>query len=558
MQDLLDLGVAQVHINLVISSLLLPPGAPDPPAAFIRRAAGETVRFDPATVAEWDTEIRGLTDAGIHVIAVILNQVSEGPAEENPLRHPRTDVEGAPFNLGAFNTTNAEGVAAFTGSLAFLAERYSSPSSGRGVIGGYIIGNEVDSHWTWHNLGEAAAEGVIEQYAEELRLAWLAIRTGSAGPGVFVSLTHSWARPNSRQQSRNFSGKALLEGLTSHSRAGGDFGWDVAYHPYPQNLFEPRFWDDRLAMFGYDSPMITFKNVELLPAWLRREENLFAGEPRRVILSEQGFHTPAGPDGEEVQAAAYALAFHRIAATPGIDGFILHRHVDVRGEGGLMLGVRGLRPLDGSAPYGHKKDSWNTFRVSGTPAFEREAAFALAHAGYTSWSEAEPRRGPFPEVAPEWAAFERPGQSMFDLLQTLGDARFEHAMQVSQRVVGLPDGGMAESLLLHPGAPGSPPATATWSLDLPAEPKAKLVFRTFVPTPDAPTGREDGVTFRVHVEGERLFERAVTTNAMEDAAVDLSAFAGRTIGLTLEADGGGNNDHDSAQFLTPTVQEIGD
>ena len=45
---------------------------------------------------------------------------------------------------------------------------------------------------------------------------------------------------------------------------------------------------------------------------------------------------------------------------------------------------------------------------------------------------------------------------------------------------------------------------------------------------------------------------------MKDAEVDLSAYAGRTIRLTLEVDGGGNNDHDSAQFLTPTVQEIGD
>ena len=148
----------------------------------------------------------------------------------------------------------------------------------------------------WHNLGEADLDTVARQYTAELRLAWLAIRQHSAAPGVFVSLTHSWTRPNSQLRLRNTAGKDLLDRLTTLSREGGDFGWDVAYHPYPQNLFEPRFWNDRLAMFGYDTPMITFKNIELLPAYLRRPEMLGPDEtPRRVILSEQGLHTPRHP-----------------------------------------------------------------------------------------------------------------------------------------------------------------------------------------------------------------------------------------------------------------------
>ena len=37
---------------------------------------------------------------------------------------------------------------------------------------------------------------------------------------------------------------------------------------------------------------------------------------RRVILSEQGFHTPEGPDGETVQAAAYRYAWKKVSALP--------------------------------------------------------------------------------------------------------------------------------------------------------------------------------------------------------------------------------------------------
>lgn len=555
-QDLLDLGVAHVHINLVINHLLLPEAHPDPAPEFIREVDGQTLRFNPSTVAEWDRKISELSDAGINVIAVILNQLP-GKGQNRDLLHPRTDVEGAPFKLGAFNTTNPRGVASFVGILSYLAERYSDPASERGVIGGYIVGNEVDSHWTWHNMGLAGADEVIAQYATELRLAWIAIRSRASEPPVYVSLTHSWARMNSLLPEKNLAGKVLLEGLTRASRAGGDFAWAVAHHPYPQNLFEPRFWNDQMALYGYDTPMITFKNIELLPEWLRREENLVNGEARRVILSEQGFHTPDGDDGEEVQAAAYALAFHRIERTPGIDAFILHRHVDVRGEGGLLLGVRGLKPLDGSAPYGPKKKSWETFRVSGTPAFESEAAFALAHAGYSSWSEADPLPGPFPERSPGMAAFERASKPLLDLLAAAGEARFENTLAAKQDLVGLPDGGLSPSLLLHPLGPAKPAATATWQLELPADQPAKLVFRTYLTKQSGGRGG-DGVVFRVRVGGELGFERTVDDHAMRDGEVDLQPWAGQTVALTLEVAPRKTNNYDGAQWLAPAVVFAGE
>ena len=400
-QDLLDLGVKHVHLNFCLNDLLLPAGAPDPPAAFRLRVDGLTVRLDPSVVAAWDRRVRPLTEAGVNVVAVVLNR-RPGPGRNADLLHPRSGSSrsGGRHRFGAFNTTDRRGVASFVGALGFLARRYGDPGSGRGLIGGYVIGNEVDAHGAWHDLGPASAEEVIAHHAGELRLAWLAVRGASASPRVFTSLTHSWTRPHTADPLASLPGRRLLGGLTAASRAGGDFGWGVAHHPYPQQLPDPRFWEDELAVFAFDSPMITYRNLELLPAWLRLGRNLVGGEPRRVILSEQGLHTPAGPGGERLQAAALALAHHRVERTGGIDAHILHRHVDHPGEGGLRLGLRRAAPqADGSAPYGAKKRSWFVFRAAGTPAFEREAAFALAHAGYADWSEADPRPGPFPERA---------------------------------------------------------------------------------------------------------------------------------------------------------------
>ena len=173
-------------------------------------------------------------------------------------------------------------------------------------------------------------------------------------------------------------------------RQGGDFDWHVAYHPYPENLFEPRFWNDKTARPNPDTPRITFKNIEVLTDYLQRPELLYRGQPRRVILSEQGFHTPDGPDGEAIQAAAYCYAYRRIAELEGIDALILHRHVDSPHEGGLRLGLRRYVP-EASDPRPPKK-IYSCFLHADQPDWESAFQFALPIIGIKNWSEAERTR----------------------------------------------------------------------------------------------------------------------------------------------------------------------
>lgn len=546
--DLVELGARHTHINIGLPSLLLPDDADDPAEEWIRESEGVRLRFNPDAVRSLDHQVSELSRRDVNVIAVILNRLSDGVAPNSPWKHRNGDVADAPFDLYAFNLSNRPGVARFVGVMGFLAERYSRPDKPDGWIGGYIIGNEVDSHWTWHNMGTATLDEVARQHIDEVRLAWLAVRQHHAEVPVFVSLTHSWARANSADPMRNVAGKELFDQLVLLSGAEGAFDWNVAYHPYPQDLRNPRFWQDTFAVFGYDTPKITFKNLEVLAAYLREPRNRVAGKPRRLILSEQGFDTPAGPDGEDIQAAAYALSYERIRQVPQIEAYILHRHVDHRGEFGLRLGLRYEKPAPAppSVPDAKKK-SWHVFRAAGTPRWEGAVRFALPIVGLSSWDEARVAPGPFPEHAPEITPH-LPDNAIVDLVRRYDDAQVHDALEFSVRLIPHADGGVSQGLYLHPKGPDAGPARAVFSLALPKRTGLAFICRTHLDP-----GQGDGVTFRARINHHIMIERDATQDVRFDHRVDLSPYAGQTVTLTLEVDPKSNNQHDWATWVEPLI-----
>ena len=102
-------------------------------------------------------------------------------------------------------------------------------------------------------------------------------------------------------------------------------------------MFHGQFWQDKTAVDAFDTPRITFKNIEVLPQYLSQAHLLYEGRLRHLILSEQGFHSDETDECEQSMAAAYALAYWKIERQPGIEAFILHAHVDNRDEFGLNL-----------------------------------------------------------------------------------------------------------------------------------------------------------------------------------------------------------------------------
>lgn len=389
--DAIKLGVRHAALNLNLAQLIDPTGQTNNPTW---TTGGRTFHFQAGYVQQMDLQVKPLSDAGAVVSIIVLAYASGQPAVDSVLLHPDYDP-ACPNHLGAFNNRTTDGRAWFVAALEFLAERWSRPAQEHGRVANWIIGNEVNSHWFWANCGRVSLSQFTADYEAVMRLAHDAVRRESANSRVYVSLEHHWNihYPGGDDQ-QAFPARPFLEQFAARARAGGDFAWHVAYHPYPENLFEPRVWRDKSATTNVlTTPRITFKNLELLPAFLRQPEFLFAGQPRRIILSEQGFHTPEGPDGEAIQAAAYCYAMRKVQSLPAVDSFILHRHVDHGQEGGLQLGLwsRDLTSSNPAQPL-RQKTIYEVFRATETAGEDAAYAFALPIIGWTNWSALKPDR----------------------------------------------------------------------------------------------------------------------------------------------------------------------
>ena len=380
--DALALGIKHAAINVNLCQLVdIEPKAADQTPYWGMN--GQRYHFHAAYLEGLDRSIKALSDHGVVVNVIILTYESHDAGINEVMLHPRYD-EDAPMGLGMFNVATAEGRAWLTATMDFLAERWSRPDQKFGRVAGYIVGNEVNSHWWWANMGPVRMEEFADTYLAAMRLVHRAVRSQSSWGRVYMSLEHHWTiRYPAGDEQQAFPGREFVDYFARRAREEGDFDWHLAYHPYPENLFEPRWWNDRSALPTEVTPRITFKNLEVLTEYLQREDLLYNGEPRRVILSEQGFHTPNSPDGETVQAAAYCAAYKRVEQLAGIDAFILHRHIDHPHEGGLLLGLR-RRSSDGKEPNPPKL-IYECFRAADTPGWEQTFEFALPIVGKKSW-----------------------------------------------------------------------------------------------------------------------------------------------------------------------------
>ena len=356
--DAQKLGVSHAAMNYTVMQLMYPDRT-EPKAEHIAyESNGKTYYFRKDAVERFDSEIKNLSDNGIEVTLICLiwgSEVSMGPKE---LVHP--GYQGAAGNQGrgeiaGYNVTTRDSVEYFTALMEFTAERYTRPDQKYGRAINFVIGNEVDTAYIWYNCGELEKDEFVRQYTRTMRLANHAIRKKYANANVLISLDHLWndnAVNFLGQGKLNltvYNGKDIIDGLNALGRAEGNFEWGVAYHPYPHDLFDPKFWitDTKLhngapiTTKEFTTRKITFENLEVLPRYLEQEEFLFEGRTRRIYLTEQGFNTrnPSSLADQQVQAAAYAYAYYKIRFLDGIDAFILHRHVDCKQESGLNVGL---------------------------------------------------------------------------------------------------------------------------------------------------------------------------------------------------------------------------
>ncbi|MGE3880881.1 MAG: DUF5722 domain-containing protein [Planctomycetota bacterium] len=385
--DAIALGVKHAAINIDICSLIA--RSPEEPH-YLQRSGCDEIRFRKHVIDALDSQVRALTAAGVVVTAILLTTQTGEAAIDDEYTHP--DAESpAPNRITAFSSRDESARIALGEPIIFLAERYSGDPAPHGRIWNWIVGNEVNAHWYWYNQGRASLGAVAEEYASTLHHIDSLVRSRIENARIFVSLDHHWTiAPLGADSDRAVPAREFLLALRQAAAKYERLRWHVAFHPYPENLFDPRFWRDTTAPDRDDAQRVTFRNLDVLLRFLAREDMLLDGEPRRVILSEQGFHCRDDQHGERDQAAAFALAWSLVTQREGIDAFILHRHVDHSMEGGLRLGLWS-RKADSMCAPDRRRLIAEVFRDCDTKHWPACARFALPVLGVDQIADWKPQ-----------------------------------------------------------------------------------------------------------------------------------------------------------------------
>ena len=385
--DLDSLGITSVTVNMWISKMLRSQPS-DNTISF--EYGGKTYYADRNWVERHDHTLQETVKRDLLVSSIVLIDKAVNTPDKTIgaiMEHPDCDPAGI-YSMA--NMTSAEGVEYYAAAMDFLAKRYSRPDKKFGRIHHWIVHNEVDAGWVWTNMGEADTLLFMDTYHKSMRLVQNIARQYNPHSKAFITLTHYW---NWTLDKHFYLSKDLLEILLKYSSLEGDFDWGIAHHPYPESLFEPKSWEDEKVDFTFDTPLITFKNIEVLDAWVKQPSTMYLGKHKRtVFLSEQG---PNSPDYSAKslaeQAASMAYVWKKMEVLDGIEAFQFHNWMDNRGEGGLRIGLRRF-PDDEEDPAG-KKPVWYVFRDLGTPAQEQAIEFAKDIIGIDSWDEVQ-YRGP--------------------------------------------------------------------------------------------------------------------------------------------------------------------
>lgn len=301
------------------------------------------------------------------------------------IQHPAYDYDFPAAYIGAFNLRTEQGLDYYCACTEFLVERYAREDRKYGWCLSYEVGNEVTSQYIWSNAGEMTCEQFMLEYTSAMRLAWLLASKHYANFRIHTSFDQYFNGRHVPEQPKRFYGmKECIDCIAENGARDGDFPWNIATHPYPENLNYPDFYHDREPNFTFATRRITFKNIEVMPAYLAQERLLYKGQPRRIIFPEQGFGSREGEPYTELEGAhGYCLAYLKIRNQPTIDMFLHHSYMDNPWEFGLNLGVRRFGGNDehGKQVPGEPKPIYYVMRDMDTPAEEQRIQEARAFIG---------------------------------------------------------------------------------------------------------------------------------------------------------------------------------
>ena len=349
--DAVYLGAQHTVVNARMSRFLMV--KPEKNNTIEFTVNNKTFYFNKKYVKDFDKQLQDLTKAGIITSITLINEPYDAEIWDI-VKHPTTCVGSdnndlrTEFNntnskslISAFNITTEESLDYYYAFVAFLADRYCRADKKYGQVVGFIVGNEVNSAGVWYSAGRKSTTEFTEEYATVLRLSWQIAVQYYSNVRVYLSFDHFWRVSVDLYDklSQFYKPREMLEIMNNKYLAEGNIPWNVAFHPYTQDLHDSDFWNDVVAFDNDEAWVISFKNLGVMVDFLRQEEYLYKGTTRHITLSEQGFNSKGTDVGNIIQAMAFGIAYKAVMSYPEIDNFIYHAQRDQVEEFGLNLGL---------------------------------------------------------------------------------------------------------------------------------------------------------------------------------------------------------------------------
>ena len=374
-QELDELGIGHAAYNIPVSRILGHSEEDDYPAIFYDYQ-GKRYIFNGRVMAEYDLIFRTLTEKGIEVTAIILNDIADGyPWLIHPLS--RSGIGKPPYY--AFNAGDEQGAEYLAAIGSFLVERYSGAMNGRGMVSNWVISNEINARKEWNYMEYVDLDLYVREYVKAYRIFYNAIKSVNSACGVYISLDNQWNRINILTQS--YKARDVLDEFNRQIKEEGNIDWGLAIHPYNKPLSRTDTWKSSIYVTDtFNTPVVTMANIHVITDYMRQQEFLTdEGEVRSIILSELGY---TSSKGEERQAAAIVYAYKMAEANPYIDSILFSRQTDATEEIERLGLYLGLNNTDGSHKF-----VYDIYNYMDTEKEEKYTEFAKEIIGISDWKE---------------------------------------------------------------------------------------------------------------------------------------------------------------------------
>lgn len=245
----------------------------------LTHTAGDvTCTLDAAYVEELDRLMSLYQRCGIRVQFILRTGYSDDISLDSVIRHPNASGGSS----AAFNTATAEGIGALRAVCDFLAVRYATASGVTSNAEGFVVGAGINDAARCYNMGEATLTQLTRSYAAAFRTVYNTVRSVSSEVSVYLPLTGKWYSHLTVGQTSSFDARTMLEAFAACIAEGGDIGWKLSY-----DLYEDRpllYWEDPHPDRSEETARLSVPNLSVLTGFLKREELLFNGSPRNIIL----------------------------------------------------------------------------------------------------------------------------------------------------------------------------------------------------------------------------------------------------------------------------------